>query len=240
MGRRWVAAATAALALAVPAAAHARYRAEVVRTTGGWAHVKANDYGSLGFGYGYAYAEDQLCTLAEIVVTVNAERSRWFGRGDGNLESDFFYQRIKDMRTVERLVRSQPPNGPSRTVRVAVKGFAAGYNAYLRRHRVTDPRCRGKGWVRPITPMDLYRRFHQLAIRASSGNFLDEIVAAAPPTTGAAAAASRPDPNAFTDRLGPAQAGSNAFGIGRAGARGDRALVLGNPHFPWHGSERFY
>src|ERR671923_212654 len=22
--------------------------------------------------------------------------------------------------------------------------------------------------------------------------------------------------------------------------RGDRALVLGNPHFPWHGSERFY
>jgi acyl-homoserine-lactone acylase len=235
-----VAAVTAALALAAPAAADARYRAEVVRTTGGWAHVKANDYGSLGFGYGYAYAEDQLCTLAEIVVTVNAERSRWFGRGDGNLESDFFYQRIKDMRTVERLVRSRPPNGPSRAVRATVKGFAAGYNTYLRRRGVTDPRCRGKGWVRPITPMDLYRRFHQLSIRASSGNFLDEIVAAAPPTTGEAAAATRPDPNAFTDRLGPAQAGSNAFGIGRSAARGDRALLLGNPHFPWHGSERFY
>jgi acyl-homoserine-lactone acylase len=86
--------------------------------------------------------------------------------------------------------------------------------------------------------MDLYRRFHQLSIRASSGNFIDEIVAARPPS--AATAAARPDPQAFADRLGPLQAGSNAFGIGSAGARGDRALVLGNPHFPWHGSERFY
>src|SRR5919109_4778236 len=111
MRRRWVAAATAALALAAPAAARARYRAEVVRTTGGWAHVKANDYGSLGFGYGYAYAEDQLCTLAEIVVTVNAQRSRYFGPQDGNLESDFFFQRIKDMRTVQRLARRRAPHG---------------------------------------------------------------------------------------------------------------------------------
>src|SRR5918992_4296910 len=137
MRRRWVAAGAAALALAGPAAAAAQdYRAEIRRTTGGWPHVKARDYGSLGFGYGYAYAQDQLCTMAEIVVTVNAERSRWFGRGDGNLESDFFYQRIKDMRVVERLVRRRPPHGPSRIVRATVRGFAAGYNAFLRRERV--------------------------------------------------------------------------------------------------------
>ena len=78
--RRGILAAAAALTvLAAPAAAEAGYRAEVRRTTGGWAHVKANDYGSLGFGYGYAYAQDQLCELAEIVVTVNAQRSRYFG-----------------------------------------------------------------------------------------------------------------------------------------------------------------
>ena len=34
--------------------------------------------------------------------------------------------------------------------------------------------------------------------------------------------------------------GSNAYGIGSRGARGERSLVLGNPHFPWHGSERWY
>src|ERR687893_1121539 len=125
-----LAAFAATLTLAAPAAAD--YRAEIRRTTGGWAHVKAQDYGSLGYGYGYAYAQDQLCTLAEMIVTVNAQRTRYFGAGDGNLESDFFYQRIKDMRIVERLARRRPPHGPSRTVRTTVRGFAAGYHAALR------------------------------------------------------------------------------------------------------------
>ena len=46
---------------------------------------------------------------------------------------------------------------------------------------------------------------------------------------GVRAAASAPDP-----------LGSNAYGIGRDGARGGRSLLLGNPHFPWQGSERWY
>src|SRR5687768_2519124 len=125
MRRRWVGAGMVAVVLAMPAAAAAQdYRAEIRRTTGGWAHVKADGYGSMGFGYGYAYAQDQACELADIVATVNAERSRWFGREDGNLESDFFFQRIKDMRIVERLVRRRPPHGPSRIVRRTVRGFA--------------------------------------------------------------------------------------------------------------------
>ena len=77
MRRRILAVAAALTVLAAPTAAEAaedRYRAEVRRTTGGWPHIKAGDYGSLGFGYGYAYAEDQICRLAEIVVTVNARR----------------------------------------------------------------------------------------------------------------------------------------------------------------------
>src|SRR5918992_3981873 len=245
MRRRTLAAATVLAVLAAPAAADAAkndYRAEIRRTTGGWAHVKAANYGSLGYGYGYAYAQDQLCELADIVVTVNAQRSRYFGPDEGNLESDFFYQRIKDMRTVQRLVRRRAPHGPSKIARDTVRGFAAGFNAYLRRtgrNRLPDPTCRRKRWVRPITALDMYRRFYQLGLRASSGNFLDEIVAAEPPT-GAAAKAARVDPEAFGRRLGADTLGSNAFGIGRDGARGERALVLGNPHFPWQGSQRWY
>jgi acyl-homoserine-lactone acylase len=245
MRRRILAGVTVVAVLAAPAAAQAakHYRAEIRRTTGGWAHVKAADYGSLGYGYGYAYAQDQICELEDIVTTVNAQRSRWFGPRDGNLESDFFYQRIKDERTVQRLAAKKAPMGPSKIVRQTVKGFAAGVNAYLRRtgrNHISDPTCRGKGWVRKITTLDLYRRFYQLGLRASSGNFMDEIVAAQPPGGATAAAARRPDPHAFDKRLGPAQMGSNAYGIGREGARGERSLVLGNPHFPWEGSERFY
>src|SRR5918999_758808 len=232
MRRRTLAAATVLAVLAAPAAAGAAekdYRAEIRRTTGGWAHVKAANYGSLGYGYGYAYAQDQLCELAAIVVTVSAQRSRYFGPDDGNLKSDFFYQRIKDMRTVQRLVRRRAPHGPSQVVRDTVRGFAAGYNAYLRRtgrDKLPDPTCRGKRWVRPITALDMYRRFYQLGLRASSGNFLEQIVAARPPRAGASAAR-RIDPQAFSRRPGaadrvrgrrPQREDAQAHGA-RAGAR---------------------
>ena len=247
MRERILAVAAALVVLAAPAVAEAatdRYRAEVRRTTGGWPHIKAGDYGSLGFGYGHAYAEDQICRMAETIVTVNGRRSRWFGPEDGNLESDFYYQRIRDMRTVQQLARRRAPHGPSAIVRRTVRGFVAGYNAYLRRSgrgNLSDPTCRGKGWVRPITALDMYRRFYQLGLRASSGNFLREIVAAEPPAAGAAARAARaPDPRAFDRRLGPTSLGSNAYGIGRDGVRDGRSLVLGNPHFPWAGAERWY
>ncbi len=245
MRRRILAAVTVMTVLAAPAAAQAAkksYRAEVRRTTGGWAHVKAANYGSLGFGYGYAYAQDQLCELADIVVTVNAQRSRYFGPEDGNLESDFFFQRIKDMRTVQKLVRRKPPHGPSKAARDTIKGFAAGYNAYLKRtgrDKLPDPTCRGKRWVRPITALDMYRRIYQLGLRASSANFRNEIVAAEPPR-GNASAARAVDPQAFNRRLGAESLGSNGLGIGRDGANGERALLLSNTHFPWSGSERWY
>jgi acyl-homoserine-lactone acylase len=46
---------------------------------------------------------------------------------------------------------------------------------------------------------------------------------------------------ALGDRLDDHSAlGSNAYGIGSAGTRGGRSVLLGNPHFPWQGSERFY
>src|SRR5215210_9114161 len=105
------------------------YRAEIRRTTGGVPHIKARDYGSLGFGYGYAYAQDQLCEFADIMVTVSAQRSRFFGtdaespNGGTNLQSDFFWKRIQDSRTVERLARRKAPHGPARQVRESIKGL---------------------------------------------------------------------------------------------------------------------
>src|SRR5688572_13672089 len=125
-----VACLAALLLAAVPATASAagRYRAEIRRTAGGVPHVKARDYGSLGYGYGYAYAQDQLCRMADIMVTVDAQRSRFFGTGatapsgDTNLQSDFFFQRIKDSGVIERQLRRRFPHGPSPKVRANVRG----------------------------------------------------------------------------------------------------------------------
>jgi acyl-homoserine-lactone acylase len=228
--------------------------ATIRRTTYGIPHILASDFASLGFGYGYAFAQDNICTIAESYVTVNAQRSRYFGpdgswrsQGNGstnnNLNSDFFYQRINDSGIIERLLDQAPPAGPKPEVKEGVAGYVAGYNKYLRDTGVDnlpDPRCRGKEWVRPITEMDAYRRFYQLASLASQGVAIDGIGKAQPLTgslTGQAAAERRlrADPGLLRPPIG-----SNAYGLGKDATDNGRGMVLGNPHFPWTGPERLY
>ncbi|HEU4426762.1 MAG TPA: penicillin acylase family protein, partial [Pilimelia sp.] len=51
------------------------YVAQIRRASYGVPHVTAANFGSLGFGTGYAQAEDNICVIAERVVTVDATRS---------------------------------------------------------------------------------------------------------------------------------------------------------------------
>ena len=242
--------------LAAPAQA---YKVDVRRTAHGIPHIKANDFGSLGYGYGHSLAQDNVCTIADSYVTVRGERSKFFGpdlkysfRGNGttvnNLNSDFFYKRIIEEKTVEKLISEPPPRGPKPEIREAVRGYAAGYNAALAAGaRDSDPNCRGKEWVKPIEEIDVYRRFYQLALLASAGVAIDGIGGAQPPTPdvndGAAKLAARErvdamDPKTFDRILGGI--GSNAVALGKDATENGRGLLLGNPHFPWDGSERFY
>jgi acyl-homoserine-lactone acylase len=256
---RAVALALAAIAVA-PAAASA-YDAQITRTEYGVPHIKADSVADLGFGVGYAFAEDNICTMADTYVTVNAQRSRFFGPseswvfgGNGgrynNLDSDFYFGKIKEQGLVEELMRARPPEGPVPFVRKGVRGYVAGYNAYLRETGVAnipDPRCRGADWVRPIKTIDAYRRFFQLGILASSGAAIDGIAGAAPVLPVGADAAERRQERAVDDlRAGdaeglfPIESGSNAYGLGSEATANGLGMVLGNPHFPWDGAERLY
>jgi acyl-homoserine-lactone acylase len=233
------------------------YDVVIRRTEHGIPHILARGWGDMGFGYGYAFAEDNICTIAPSYVTVDAERSRFFGpdkswrfEGNGsivnNLNSDFFFQRIKSSRTVENLLAQPPPNGPVPQIRKGVRGYVAGYNAYLRDTGVDnlpDPTCKGKPWVRPIDEMDVYRYFYKLASLASAGVAIDGIGSAQPPFGGTAStsAADREElvPE-LANRFALESAGSNAYGLGKQATRSGHGMVLGNPHFPWQGSQRFY
>ena len=62
----------AAQSPAAPAKPAARYSAEIRRTSHGIPHIKAADIGSLGFGEGYAFAQDHLCSLADQIVKARA------------------------------------------------------------------------------------------------------------------------------------------------------------------------
>src|SRR3954466_10491616 len=117
MGARWaVFVACALLALiAAGTGAAAPLRATIARDRWGVPHVTAADYAGLGYGYGYALAQDNLCVMEDTYMTVRAERSRYLGpggswefRGNGtrvnNLNSDFFFQTVIDDGTVEKLL----------------------------------------------------------------------------------------------------------------------------------------
>ncbi len=254
-------AAVAALLVAAPAGA---YDAKVRVTSFGIPHVKAKGWGSAGYGVGYAFAKDNLCTFADDIVTLRARRSKYFGP-DGqtngsasapvnNLDSDLFWQSVIDSRRVEKLLRSPRPEGPSTIAKRMVRGYAAGYNAYLRRvgrKGIKDERCRNARWVKRIKPIDIWRRLYQADLLASSQVFISDIVGAAPPgeplhrspvgpkQAAKALPGSPYDLNAARDPDLPGP-GSNALAVGPEDSRNGDPLLLGNPHFPWQGTERFW
>lgn len=73
-------------AQALVAADNQAARAEIRRTGFGVPHIVAANERGLGYGIGYAYAQDNLCLLANEVVTVNGERSRYFGPDKATLD----------------------------------------------------------------------------------------------------------------------------------------------------------
>jgi acyl-homoserine-lactone acylase len=237
-------------------AAAGQLTAQIRYTTGGIPHILAHNYADAGFGYGYAFAKDNLCTMANGYITVEAQRSRYFGpsgsyiqRASGlvenNLESDIYFQQIIDSHIVQHLAQ-----GLNADEKQTVAGYVKGYNTYLAdvggAKGVPDPTCRGQAWVKPITVLDAYMRVYQLMLEGSSDVAISGITEAAPPTAAPAAHPAAINPARTARALAAAwrahtsTLGSNAVAIGSAGTRDHRGLLLGNPHFPWIGTERFF
>ncbi|UFR06410.1 penicillin acylase family protein [Streptomyces sp. Go40/10] len=238
--------------------AHGGLSAVIRYTEYGIPHIRAKSYADLGFGTGWAQAADQLCVLADGFVTVRGERSRFFGptaATDGslssardNLSSDLYFRGVREAGTVEKLLAAPAPLGPSRQVKDLMRGYAAGYDTWLRQHRTTDPACEGAPWVRPVTTLDVAARFYALAVIGGQGGSVDDITGAQPPT--AAARGSRtgtgtaPDARALIramrKRAADADMGSNAVAFAGGTTANGRGLLLGNPHYPWQGGRRFW
>lgn len=230
--------------------------ATVRYTEYGIPHIVAKDYANLGFGTGWAQAADQVCTLADGFVTVRGERSKFFGPDAApdfslssaakNLSSDLYFRGVRDSGTVEKLLKVPAPAGPSRDAKESMRGFAAGYNAWLRqnRDRITDPACRGASWVRPVTALDVAVRGFALAVLGGQGRGIDGITAAQPPTAAPPAAGVTPEEAAAAARrllsTRHADMGSNAVAFRGSTTANGRGLLLGNPHYPWDGGRRFW
>ncbi|MFL9840531.1 penicillin acylase family protein [Sphingomonas sp. ST-64] len=218
-----------------------RYAATITRTEHGIAHITAKDWRGAGYGVGYAYAQDNLCMIAEEFATVAGERSLHFGPKESatlgfqsvdNLSSDLFFRSAIDLPKLRRGAKAQGAAALALTA-----GWVAGYNRYLKDlgPEKVPGECRGKPWVRPITGDDMLRLNEKQMLLASSLNFAPAIANAVPPGGEPATKVSMvmPDPARF-------EVASNGWAFGGDVTANGRGMVIGNPHFPWAGPSRFW
>jgi acyl-homoserine-lactone acylase len=227
------------------------YVADITRTSYGVAHIVADDWGSLGFGQGYAFAQDRACTLLEQVVKVRGERSLWFGPGEGdaNLNSDFAYRHLGLWEDAEQKFAGQPDN-----IAAFVEGYVDGFNAELDQE---GPHgwCESEDWVAPITTQDLYAYLNDITGFASFGALITQIGSAQPPLTEEPSDTADipvvPDDTADipvvtdtvdipTSEATTTTLGSNGWAIGAEASESGGGLLLANPHFPWEGERRLW
>ncbi|QAY93522.1 acylase [Pseudomonas sp. ACM7] len=218
--------------------------ADIRRTSFGVPHIRADNERGLGYGIGYAYAQDNLCLLANEITTVNGERSRYFGPDQftveerENLVSDLFFNWLNTPQAVEGFWQAQTP-----PVRDLIEGYVAGYNRSLTERRVQGlpQQCQGD-WVREITAQDLVKLTRRLLVEGGVGQFAEALAGATPPKAVAHVAG---EPVSFQMAASRMQRfaldrGSNAVAVGSERSFNGRGMLLANPHFPWVGGMRFY
>jgi acyl-homoserine-lactone acylase len=205
-----------------------RYNVDIRWTSYGIPHVRADDWGSLGYGFAYATATDGICVFAREVVKANGTLSADFGASDENLASDTFYRAIITPDKVQKNAAAMSQN-----MRAYSAGFVAGYNRFISDNRQSLPAaCAGEKWIRPISELELGRMFIAFGIRYGTGNFAEGIAAAAPPGEPVAAV------QLYYDVM--PEIGSNAIALGSDLTRSGKGILFGNPHYPWHGPARFH
>jgi acyl-homoserine-lactone acylase len=224
--------------------------ATIQRTAYGVAHVSAPNAETLAYGVAYAHAQDNVCQTADHLVTIRAQRSRYFGGQETSMlgrrmlpneVDDFFITAHMDDALLEHQWAAA-----SAEAQALARGYVEGYNRFLADKAGKLPAaCNGQPWVQPMTLVEYRRLQEELAVQAASAALADGILGAAPPaaTTGALSApVNLADAADAIREVGMLDSplGSNAWAFGKDSTANSTGLLLGNPHFPWTGINRFW
>jgi acyl-homoserine-lactone acylase len=239
----------AGVCLGLSLAANARSQpeqasADIRRTSFGVPHIRAENERGLGYGIGYAYAQDNLCLLANEIATVNGQRSRFFGPDPFTVDerenrvSDLFFTWLNTPQAIDAFWQAQTPE-----VRQLMEGYVAGYNRFLseRRTQGLPQQCQGD-WVREISATDLVKLTRRLLVEGGVGQFAEALAGATPPAAVAGKDGKRTAFQVADMRMQrfALDRGSNAVAVGSERSFNGRGMLLANPHFPWVGGMRFY
>jgi len=222
----------------------AQYEVEIKRTSYGIPHITANDFASLGFGEGYVAAQDHVCNIADAIVVARGERAKYHGAGekDKHLLSDIAIRALEIPTRAKQEFAAQAKEDQE-----WITGYTAGYNRYIREVGGDNISswCNGAEWVREISPEDLFARFQVLA--QTGPRMAGMIAEAAPPTADEIAdqdfSVTKEKMAILAESIEDLRTpylGSNGWAIGKDRTENGRGMLLGNPHYPWTGTNRFW
>ncbi|HEY6131087.1 MAG TPA: penicillin acylase family protein, partial [Halioglobus sp.] len=229
-----------------------QYAAEIRRTDYGIPHITAKDWTGLGYGFGYAYAQDNFCVTMREVVFGTGRSAELMGEEEGDVESDLLFRFLNGDK--ESFKKSFVDELPPFALELA-DGFTRGMNRYLEETGVENlPEgqwgCRNAPWVYAFDSVDYMMFVRAIALQGSSnqGVLRRGLLSVTGPATATAATAPTPDAlalaannlNAATAALRTPDLGSNGLALGRDATRNGRGMLLGNPHQPWFGNGAWY
>ncbi|MDO9488977.1 MAG: penicillin acylase family protein, partial [Sphingomonadaceae bacterium] len=204
-------------ALAEPPAPDAarRYDVRIVRDSWGVPHIYGKTDADVGYGIGYAHAEDDFATLQEVFAAVRGRGGALIGEDGARID---FALELTDARAV---AKAQMPRLGADT-RALLVAYAAGFNRYAAQH----PEEVKLGKLFPMTAEDVVAGF---ALRAPFFFGLDNVI-------GALVEGKLPE----RDAPDVGERGSNAFAVAPSrSADGATRLVI-NSHQPWEGGVAWY
>ncbi len=198
-----------------PAAA----RVEITRDSFGVPHIAAEDQEAIGFGLGYAQAEDHIEAIARQVLEARGTAAAVFGRSEA--DQDFA------MRRAGNLEQARAHMGDLDSMyRDVLSGFAAGVNHYAARHRARLP-----AWIPEVSDAD----FVAITRAGAAGALGSASLARALEAKFGKGGARPPAASAIDlgeDALADAP-GSNALALAGSKTTSGRPILLGNPHLRW-------
>lgn len=214
------------------------FDALLYRTEGGIPHIVAENWRSIGYGTGYAAAEDHFCEQARNVLKFRGELSANFGGSKAHRDSDFFYKLLEEEGIFDATIDLEFDD--------LFEGYAAGFNRYARdkgSENINDPACKGASWIPTLSARDV-KRFHLTP--AFLPSFSPLVLTAVPPAERQSAQLNKEnsfDPlndlsltslSEYVQNLSnPTGKGSNGVAIGKEASTDGAGLLFANPHLDW-------
>lgn len=207
-------------------------------TSHGVPHVEATSWASLGYGAGYAFAEENACILADQILKTKGERARWFG--PDFVDADFGWRHLGPQRYAEEGWFELDER-----LRDLLMGYALGYNRVVEDGNL-GPDCAGQPWVQPISHIDLLGYLLGFGLDGSGAIFASVIGASVPPNAsldGVEAASPTAAPPSLEELMAPVldpARGSNGWALGSERTASGKGALLSNTHFPYQGEKRWF